>query len=121
MLHLVASPPNASSSQPEASHPEVQSYPLSDPPADTISSLSWSPDSKFLAATSWNNQLRVWDITKPSEPSVFTSTGSGPIFASVWNSPTTISTGGADNIVRLHDLQTQTQLDIGNVSKHSFF
>ena len=29
---------------------------------DGISCVTWSPTSNLLAATSWDNQIRVWDV-----------------------------------------------------------
>jgi mRNA export factor len=36
---------------------------LMSPPDDTISSLSWSLKADFLAASSWDHEMRVYDMT----------------------------------------------------------
>ena len=35
---------------------------VSDPPPDSISSLSWSPQADFLAAGSWDNNVRIYEV-----------------------------------------------------------
>jgi mRNA export factor len=37
--------------------------PLTLPPGDAISALSWSPVANFLAAASWDNTVRVYDVS----------------------------------------------------------
>ena len=39
--------------------PTVQDIEVADPPADSISCLSWSPQADYLAAGSWDNQVRT--------------------------------------------------------------
>ncbi|KAL2349086.1 hypothetical protein Fmac_003086 [Flemingia macrophylla] len=41
-----------------------KSYEVAQPPSDSISSLSFSPKANFLVATSWDNQVRCWEITR---------------------------------------------------------
>lgn len=35
---------------------------VADPPPDSVSSLSWSPQADFLAAGSWDNNVRIYEI-----------------------------------------------------------
>ena len=35
---------------------------VTDPPPDSISSLSWSPQADFLAAGSWDNNVRMYEV-----------------------------------------------------------
>lgn len=37
---------------------------LASPPEDSISSLAWSPVENYLAVGSWDNRVRIYDITK---------------------------------------------------------
>jgi WD domain, G-beta repeat len=37
---------------------------LASPPEDSISSLAWSPAENYLAVGSWDNRVRIYDITK---------------------------------------------------------
>ena len=39
---------------------------LSSPPEDSISSLSWSPAANHLAVGSWDNKVRIYDVTQDS-------------------------------------------------------
>jgi mRNA export factor len=36
---------------------------LSNPPEDSISSLAWSHVANFLAVGSWDNKVRIYDVT----------------------------------------------------------
>lgn len=38
--------------------------PLVAPPDDTVSDLSWSPVADFLAVSSWNKEVRVYEVSK---------------------------------------------------------
>ena len=59
---------------------------LSMPPEDSISSLSWSPAANFLAVGSWDNKVRIYDITNSQ-----TGTGvaaidfEGPVLSCDWS------------------------------------
>jgi mRNA export factor len=37
---------------------------LASPPDDSISSLAWSSVENYLAVGSWDNRVRIYDITK---------------------------------------------------------
>lgn len=63
---------------------EVQS-----PPGDTVSCLRFSPESMqttFLAATSWDNRIRIWEVqangsTIPKAEQMH----QGPVFGACWS------------------------------------
>lgn len=79
------------------------------PPTDGISSLSFSPKANYLVATSWDNQVRCWEITKSG-----TSVGSvgkasiahdQPVLCSAWKDDgTTVFSGGCDKQVKMWPL-----------------
>lgn len=48
----------ASSSAPTAPAADVKDIEVSDPPADSISRISFSPTADILAVASWNNEVR---------------------------------------------------------------
>lgn len=59
---------------------------LASPPEDSISSLAWSPVESYLAVASWDNRVRIYDITK-----VRTGVGAavidfqGPVLSCHWS------------------------------------
>ncbi|KAJ9561358.1 hypothetical protein OSB04_006518 [Centaurea solstitialis] len=79
------------------------------PPTDAVSSLSFSPKANYLVATSWDNQVRCWEITKSG-----TSVGSvgkasishdQPVLCSAWKDDgTTVFSGGCDKQVKMWPL-----------------
>lgn len=77
------------------------------PPNDGISSVAFSPTANHLAATSWDETVRVWEVT----PTQWGGSGaqttaklmqkhSSPILCSAWsNSGSHVFIGGADGQV----------------------
>ncbi|KAI3695146.1 hypothetical protein L1987_78134 [Smallanthus sonchifolius] len=47
------------------------------PPTDAVSSLSFSPNANYLVATSWDNQVRCWEISR-------SGTSVGSVLCSAW-------------------------------------
>ncbi|KAJ2412219.1 RNA export factor gle2 [Coemansia sp. RSA 2530] len=62
---------------------------ISQPPTDTISEIAFSPKANFLAASSWDNEVRIWEIQNNG-----TSDG------------TKVASGGADKAGRMFDIST---------------
>jgi WD40 repeat protein len=48
-----------------------------DPPPDSISSLSWSPQGDFLAAGSWDNNVRIYEVGANGQSQVRNYAGGG--------------------------------------------
>lgn len=44
---------------------------VSDPPPDSISTLAWSPQADYLAAGSWDNGVRVYEMAANGQTQVF--------------------------------------------------
>ena len=68
---------------------------VTQPPSDGISSLAFSPVANHLVATSWDNQVRCWEIS-PSGQSVAKAATSHdqPVLCSAWSADgTTVFTG----------------------------
>jgi mRNA export factor len=42
---------------------------VADPPSDSISCLSWSPQADYLAASSWDNNVRLLTVLHPYDSS----------------------------------------------------
>ncbi|XP_065667536.1 mRNA export factor RAE1 [Hydra vulgaris] len=76
------------------------------PPSDTISCLKFSPNANFLAATSWDNKIRCWEIqaTGTSVPKAEQS-HLKPILSCCWHADgTKLFSAGADNQAKIWDL-----------------
>ena len=41
------------------------------PPSDSVSALAWSPTANILAAASWDNQVRIWEVRSTARSNVF--------------------------------------------------
>ncbi|KAJ9518687.1 hypothetical protein QJQ45_018725 [Haematococcus lacustris] len=76
---------------------------------DGISSVRWSPTANFLAASSWNHSVYVWDIqpTGQTVPKAQNKDHTQPVLCTAWNQDgSQLFTGGCDKSVRLWNLAT---------------
>ncbi|CAL5329639.1 unnamed protein product [Camellia sinensis] len=78
-------------------------------PSDSVSSLCFSPKANFLVASSWDNQVRCWEImrtgtTVGSVPKASMSHDQ-PVLCSTWKDDgTTVFSGGCDKQVKMWPL-----------------
>ncbi|TFK45799.1 WD40 repeat-like protein [Heliocybe sulcata] len=81
---------------------------IAEPPADSISSLCFSPNADLLAVGSWDNYIRVYEVASNlMSRGVAMSAHQGPVLGVCWNKDgTRILSGGADNLARVFDVQT---------------
>ncbi|PQQ12427.1 protein RAE1 [Prunus yedoensis var. nudiflora] len=85
---------------------------VAQPPNDSISSLSFSPKGNILVATSWDNQVRCWEIHQSgtnlvSQPKAAIS-HDHPVLCSTWKEDgTTVFSGGCDKQVKMWPLGGQ--------------
>ena len=101
---------------------------VSQPGDDTISSVQFSPKANFLVATSWDNNIRCWEIQQTGQSvAKAMQSHTKPILDSCWHDDgTKVFTAGADNMAKMWDLQsnqaTQVQSDfIGILSENNCF
>ncbi|RVW15729.1 Protein RAE1 [Vitis vinifera] len=93
-----------------ASNPNPnKSIEVAQPPSDSVSSLSFSPKANILVATSWDNQVRCWEIMRngPTVGSVPKASISHdqPVLCSAWKDDgTTVFSGGCDKQVKMWPL-----------------
>ncbi|ESQ27107.1 hypothetical protein EUTSA_v10018796mg [Eutrema salsugineum] len=86
-----------------------KSYEVTPSPADSVSSLSFSPRADILVATSWDNQVRCWEISRSgtslaSAPKASISHDQ-PVLCSAWKDDgTTVFTGGCDKQAKMWPL-----------------
>ena len=94
-------------SAPTQGHNPNNDVELSQPPTDGISSLKFSPVANHLIATSWDNQVRCWEVqpTGQSVPKASTS-HEQPVLCADWSSDgTTVFSGKCElctSLVVLH-------------------
>jgi len=87
-------------------------YQVVSPPTDGVSSLSWSPNANLLVATSWDNQVRCWEVSPQGQSAAkVATTHEKPVLCSCWNATgDVVFSGGVDNQVKMWTLATnQTQ------------
>lgn len=59
---------------------------LASPPEDSISALSWSPVANHLAVSSWDNKVRIYDVTStPTGNGVAAMDFASPVLACDWS------------------------------------
>eukprot|EP01137_Pigoraptor_chileana_P006248 Opistho-2@50395 len=84
-------------------------------PADGISCLKFSPVANHLVATSWDNQVRCWEINAATGASVPKAaiTHDAPVLSASWHSDgSKVFTGGCDKLVKMWDLPTNQQMQV---------
>ncbi|KAJ8622949.1 hypothetical protein MRB53_031478 [Persea americana] len=88
-----------------------KSVEVTQPPTDSVSSLCFSPKGNFLVATSWDNQVRCWEIlqTGSSVPKAVISHDQ-PVLCSAWKDDgTAVFSGGCDKQVKMWPLMSGGQ------------
>ncbi|KQJ85745.1 protein RAE1 [Brachypodium distachyon] len=74
-------------------------------PGDSLSSLSFSPKSNLLVATSWDNQVRCWEIVGSNSQPKASISHDQPVLCSAWKDDgTTVFSGGCDKQVKMWPL-----------------
>lgn len=84
---------------------------VTQPPTDSISSIHFNPKANFLVATSWDNQVRCWEIQAngTSIPKASTSHDQ-PVLCSAWKDDgTTVFSAGCDKQVKMWPLTSGGQ------------
>ncbi|XP_048325158.2 protein RAE1 isoform X2 [Ziziphus jujuba] len=82
---------------------------VAQPPSDSVSSLSFSPKANYLVATSWDNQVRCWEIMRSGNAVGSTPKASishdHPVLCSAWKDDgTTVFSGGCDKQAKMWPL-----------------
>nr|XP_029124278.1 protein RAE1 isoform X3 [Elaeis guineensis] len=79
-------------------------------PSDSVSSLSFSPKANYLVATSWDNQVRCWEILPGSSQPKASISHDFPVLCSTWKDDgTTVFSGGCDKLVKMWPLMSGGQ------------
>ena len=97
-------------------------FEVSQPGDDTISSIRFSSKANFLIASSWDNNIRCWEI-QPTGQSVAKAMQSHtkPILDSCWHDDgTKVFTAGADNMGKMWDLQSNQAVQVNMEASWNF-
>ena len=89
------------------------------PPNDSISSLSWSPTAPFLAGTSWNQEVRIWEVAQngDSRPHLLYK-HAAPVLDCVWShTGDQVFSAGCDNKVMCQDLRANKLFQVAQHDK----
>lgn len=116
MSFLNSSPSTSSASSTATGQELVNDILVNNPPEDSIEDISFSPQQDLLAVASWDKKVRIYEI----DPNTGNNQGkalyehNAPVFSSRWSTDgTKVVSGGADNQVKIFDLATQQQQQIG--------
>lgn len=93
----------------------IKKYVFPGAPDDTVSSLSWSQNSCYLCATSWNGSSTIWDISRGIQNPVLSIPSPAPLFTSSFLNPTCLITAGANKSINKIDLNQNKIEIIGTV------
>lgn len=77
--------------------------------SDGVSDIAWSPVGDYVAAASWDNQLRVWEVISGSNQVVAKCAvqHDAPVLCCCWSKDgTKVFSGGADKSIRMLDMAT---------------
>ncbi|KAG8905912.1 hypothetical protein FRB99_007992 [Tulasnella sp. 403] len=98
--------------QQAASVPDVE---LSDPPTDSISALAFCPTADYLAVSSWDGNVRIYEISPTGQ-----SQGKamynhdGPVLDVCWSKDgQRLFSAGADKVAKMFDVQTGQSSVVG--------
>jgi len=88
---------------------------VSQPPNDSISSLAWSPRANHLSCSSWDGEIRVWNIEQNGSSTPIKSANyTVPVLSLCWNGEgNQIYSGNCANKVMALDLQTGNSIQVG--------
>ncbi|RKP09491.1 WD40-repeat-containing domain protein [Thamnocephalis sphaerospora] len=90
-------------------------FEVSQPPTDGITELSFSPVADFLGVSSWDNQVRIYEV-QPDGSTVGKAmyAHEAPVLCCAWSKDgSKLASGGADKAARLYDLQSGQAQQIG--------
>ncbi|KNE65246.1 hypothetical protein AMAG_10891 [Allomyces macrogynus ATCC 38327] len=82
---------------------------------DGISDLHWSPRADMLAAASWDNQVRIWDVNVQTSQAIPRTMFNldGPALSCRWTSDgSKVVAAGADKTAKLFDLQSNQAVQV---------
>jgi mRNA export factor len=95
-------------------HNPMKDFEVTQPPDDSISSVRFSPKANFLVATSWDNNIRCWEIqdSGQSVPKAQQS-HTGPVLGCCWHADgTKVFTASCDKTTKMWDLNSNQAIAV---------
>ncbi|KAH6574502.1 hypothetical protein BASA50_010117 [Batrachochytrium salamandrivorans] len=92
----------------QAANPNFKGFEVPHPPTDWTTALAFSPQASLLAAASWDNQTRIYEV-QPNGSVVGKAAiqHEGPVLDVCWSKDgTKVVSAGADKAARMLDIQT---------------
>jgi mRNA export factor len=92
----------------------MKDFEVTQPPDDSISSVRFSPKANFLVATSWDNNIRCWEIqdSGQSVPKAQQS-HTGPVLGCCWHADgTKVFTASCDKTTKMWDLNSNQAIAV---------
>eukprot|EP01086_Lenisia_limosa_P004972 TRINITY_DN2097_c0_g1_i2.p1 TRINITY_DN2097_c0_g1~~TRINITY_DN2097_c0_g1_i2.p1 ORF type:complete len:341 (-),score=60.91 TRINITY_DN2097_c0_g1_i2:13-1035(-) len=81
---------------------------VANPPEDTVSSISWSPQANIIAVGSWDCKIRLYEVSATGVAAKMMFTDEAPILDVAWKNDGSAVFGCAgNNKVKMWNLQTQ--------------
>lgn len=102
----------------QAAHNPNQDVLLSNPPADSVQALAFSPDTlapkSFLVAASWDSEVRCWEVqSNGSSSPVGMIKHGGPVLDVAWSADGQhVFSAGTDKIVKMWQLGSNTEMTV---------
>mmetsp|Transcript_5155 Transcript_5155/g.12373 ORF Transcript_5155/g.12373 Transcript_5155/m.12373 type:complete len:364 (-) Transcript_5155:95-1186(-) len=91
-----------------------QSAAVPEPPGDAISSLVWSPTQNLFCAGSWDKSVRVWELSPQGIAPRMCYQHEAPVLCCGFSRDgQRVFSGGCDNKVKMKNLQTQQEQQVG--------
>jgi len=87
---------------------------VSDPPSDSISAMAFSPVADYLAVASWDNNVRIYQVSSTGQSqgkAIYSH--DGPVLDVCWSKDgQRVFSGGADNAAKMFDLSTGESVQV---------
>lgn len=98
-----------------AARPPADDVELANPPPDSISELSWCPVADYLAVSSWNGEVRIYEVAQDGKAQGKASYNhEAPALCVTWSKDgARIFSGGADRAARAFDVSTGQSTQVG--------
>ncbi len=77
-----------------------------------INRIAWSPDGRFLASSSFDRTVRIWDAHTGEQLQTLTG-HTGPVFSVAWSPDGQVmASGSADKSIRLWSKETGQEIQV---------
>ncbi|KAI9501885.1 RNA export factor gle2 [Coemansia spiralis] len=88
--------------------PQIRDVEINQPPSDSVSELAFNPKANFLAASSWDNEVRIWEVMDTGASAGKASySHQAPALCCAWSKDgSKVASGGADKAGRMMDIST---------------